>query len=463
MMATRCRRLSQPQRCCGGVYMSAIPSLPGSRRADDERICFGPRRCAFASKSGKGAAWAVMTAVDRRQLVVLTLGQVVGNLGIGVVAPILPALAAEIGIGALGIGAIIAAPNVARMLFNLPAGVVADKIGRVPTMVGGEVVFSVGVIGFAGAGSLPAMLPFRVLVGLGSCFSSSGAQAYSADVTGKSHLLPFRGTILGVQSALIGIAYILGPAIGGMLAEVFSARVAYGFVGVCGLACAAVFTQLPETVARKNNVQVSFSARGLQAEAQSALAAWRRLLTQQSQHACIVANVALNMNWILLVISVPLQADLLGLTPWWIGLLFGAGGALSAAVAPAAGALADKHGRASLVTPSLGLMALSCCALAAAADPLQLFAAFMLWSAAEGVMMPGFFAFAADLVPEHEKAQTFALHRASGDVAWVFMPLAMGLIADVGGPAACSGTMAVLTAVAAVLFRRAAHGSGGVR
>lgn len=403
-----------------------------------------------------------MTAVDRRQLVVLTLGQVVGNIGIGVVAPILPALAAELGISALGIGAIIAAPNCARMVFNLPAGVAADKIGRVPTMVGGEVVFSLGILGFAGAGSLPMMLPFRGLVGVGSCFSSAGAQAYSADVTGKSHLLSFRGTILGVQASLIGVSYIIGPAIGGLFAELFGARAAYGFVGICGLACAAVFTQLPETVVRKNNVDMLFSAADLRAEAQSSLAVWRRCLTERPQQACIVANVALNMNWILLVVGVPLQADQLGLTPWWIGLLFGAGGALSAAVAPAAGTLADKYGRASLVAPSLGLMALSCCALAAAADPLQLAAAFMLWSLAEGAMMPGFFAFQADSVPEQEKAQAFSLHRTSGDIAWVVLPLMVGFIADVAGPATASGTMAMLTAAAALLFRRTARGSRGV-
>lgn len=402
-----------------------------------------------------------MTAVDRRQLAVLTVGQVVGNLGIGVVAPILPALAAEIGIGALGIGAIIAAPNCARLIFNLPAGVVTDKIGRVPTMVGGEVVCSLGILGFAGASSLPTMLPFRALVGIGSCFSSAGAQAYSADVTGKSHLLPFRGTILGVQSSLIGMSYIVGPAIGGLVAELFGARAAYGFVGACGLACAAVFTQLPETVVRKNNVEMLFSTKDLWAEAQKSVAVWRRFLIERPQQACMVANVALNMNWILLVVGVPLQADLLGLTPWWIGLLFGAGGALSSAVSPAAGALADKYGRASLVAPSLGLMALSCCALSAAADPLQLAAAFMLWSLAEGAMMPGFFAFQADSVPEQEKAQAFSLHRASGDIAWVFMPLVVGFTADVAGPATASGAMAVLTAVAALLFRRTARGSSG--
>merc|ERR1719210_1186529 len=111
-----------------------------------------------------------MSREDARQLLVVTLGQLLLNLGDGIIPPILPTLAEELGIGAVGIGAIMSAPSMASMACNLPAGILCDRFGRVPSMVGGEAASGFGILGFTTvASSLPAMLACRLLLGAGTC------------------------------------------------------------------------------------------------------------------------------------------------------------------------------------------------------------------------------------------------------------------------------------------------------
>ena len=44
-------------------------------------------------------------------------------------------------------GLLLAAPSLARCLFNLPAGALVDSLGRVPCMVMGEIFAALGCLG----------------------------------------------------------------------------------------------------------------------------------------------------------------------------------------------------------------------------------------------------------------------------------------------------------------------------
>eukprot|EP00747_Dinoflagellata_sp_TGD_P047716 gnl/TRDRNA2_/TRDRNA2_145174_c0_seq1.p1 gnl/TRDRNA2_/TRDRNA2_145174_c0~~gnl/TRDRNA2_/TRDRNA2_145174_c0_seq1.p1 ORF type:complete len:337 (-),score=29.17 gnl/TRDRNA2_/TRDRNA2_145174_c0_seq1:1-924(-) len=300
------------------------------------------------------------------------------------------------------------------------------------------------------------MLAFRLLHGAGACVSAAGSQAYTADVTNKPHLLPFRGAILGVQSVFIGGAYVVGPALGGLLTEVAGPRMAYGAVGGCALICAAILSRLPETLMYQPGSSLSSTAAS--SEFRVALQAWSRLSKDPAQCACLVGMTATNFNWALAMVALPFQAAQLGATPWWTGLMFAAGAVVSTGMSPVGGVLSDRYGRSALVVPGLVLMALGNVALAAATSFPQMTGAFLLWSVAEGLLLPAFFAFAADCVPDNEKAQAFSLHRMAGDATMVIAPLALGLLVDTGGTVSACSFAAAATAASALAFRRLAAG-----
>jgi len=407
------------------------------------------------SDHGLQAAWAAMDTNDARQLGILTFGQVLSNLGIGIIAPVLPSLAVELNIGAAGIGAIMAAPSIMRLLCNLPAGVATDRFGRVPVMACGQLVSGLSILGFANASSFPSIIAFRLALGAGSALSSTGSQAFTADVTGRTHLIHFRGAIMGLQGAAIGASYIVGPALGGLLTQLGGPRIAYSSVGLCALGCSFIYARLPET---QRPIEFPHPATGhgfhsVLRQGRVAWAVWLKLMVDPVQRACLVAVASIHANWALSIVVMPLQATQLGASPASLGMIFAAGAVLSSIVAPVGGSLSDRLGRAKVIAPGMILMALGCCALAKVTSLMQMTSAFVMWSVAEGLMLPAMNAFIADCLPEHGKAQALSLHRTVGDATFVIAPAALGILADLGGASLANIITALGTGVAALMFR----------
>ena len=184
-------------------------------------------------------------------MAILTGSQVILNLGMGFMVPVLPLFAREMGghLGATGVGLIIAAPSITRLLCNLPFGMLADKIGRKPLMWVGTGVTAVGTMASGLVGSLGGMLCWRLLIGVGNSASMTGSSAYMQDLSDRAP--EHRGKILGFQQATIGSVWIFGPAMGGFLAEAYGYQNAFIIAGVGSALCSLGYRQLPETLKLK--------------------------------------------------------------------------------------------------------------------------------------------------------------------------------------------------------------------
>ena len=177
-------RLARPApwktRCwlrCGTAVLST-KTQPGSAGRPDRDD--GP---------GFVAAWKACRGEERRQLAVISVSGAALNLGFGVVIPALPVLSQELGFGATGVGLLLAAPSLARVVCNLPAGALVDSFGRVPCMIIGEMFAALGCLGTGLATSLSTMLPVRFMGGSGGALAAAGSAAYLADLTERPHLI----------------------------------------------------------------------------------------------------------------------------------------------------------------------------------------------------------------------------------------------------------------------------------
>lgn len=112
------------------------------------------------------------------QLSVLMGSGVLLQLGAGMIVPCLPAYAASLDLPASSVGLIVAVPAFARACLNLPAGRLADVIGRKRPMIVGSVLDGLGCIGTAMAGGLPSMVGSRLVMGAGSSIAGDTTQAH---------------------------------------------------------------------------------------------------------------------------------------------------------------------------------------------------------------------------------------------------------------------------------------------
>lgn len=171
----------------------------------------------------------------------LTLGLLLFNLfiaflGIGLVIPVLPTLMNELGIDGKTIGYLTAAFAIAQLIFSPFAGKAVDKIGRKVILVIGLFIFGFSEFLFGLGKDLWVLFISRLLGGVSAAFIMPAVTAYIADITTPQD----RAKALGYMSAAISTGFIIGPGIGGFLAE-FGTRMPFYFAGVLGT-LAAILT-----------------------------------------------------------------------------------------------------------------------------------------------------------------------------------------------------------------------------
>jgi len=342
---------------------------------------------------------------------------------------------------------------------NLPAGALVDRVGRVPCMVVGEFAAAVGCFGTGFSTSMAAMIPFRLIGGIGGALAMAGSSAYTVDVTQKKHLRQHRGKIVGVQGGFIAIAYVIGPAVGGLLTDTYGASITYSVVGSLIACCGLAYGTLPETLhqtsARRTN---SASFNHLRQVLDEGAKTWWELLQQPNQQALLAATVAVMLNYAALITVLPLQAfHTFGATMGEIGILYSVGSIIGIAVSPLAGKLADRFGRVPLMTPALVTCALGCFGTAIATEWTSFVAGYILWSVGEAVLSPLISAYAADIAPKEDTSAALTLSRQAGDLVFLLAPPALGMLYDISPGMAAMNSTAALTMLCGAIFHTCAR------
>jgi MFS family permease len=152
---------------------------------------------------------------NRKRSSLLTLFSIVAIdlIGFGVVIPILPYLAESYGASATVLGVLLTCYSGMQFLFAPVWGRISDRVGRRPVMLFTIAGTSLSLLALGLAPSLFWLFVARVLGGLFSA-NVSVATAYVGDLTEG----PERTRWMGLIGAAFAVGFILGPAIGGLLA-----------------------------------------------------------------------------------------------------------------------------------------------------------------------------------------------------------------------------------------------------
>ncbi|WP_019156534.1 multidrug efflux MFS transporter NorA [Robertmurraya massiliosenegalensis] len=168
----------------------------------------------------------------------VTLGLLLMNLfiaflGIGLVIPVLPTLMNELGITGTTVGYLTAAFAIAQLIVSPFAGKATDRFGRKIMIVIGLFIFGSSELLFGLGKEIEVLFISRILGGISAAFIMPAVTAFIADITNTDT----RPKALGYMSAAISTGFIIGPGIGGFLAE-FGTRVPFFFAGGLGTTAA---------------------------------------------------------------------------------------------------------------------------------------------------------------------------------------------------------------------------------
>jgi MFS family permease len=139
-------------------------------------------------------------------------------VGFGIIVPFLAYYVESFGAGAAVVGLLMASYSLAQFVFAPIWGRVSDRVGRRPILLLGLTGSVAGFTTFGLAGTLLMLFVGRILMGISGATIPT-AQAAVADVTKPED----RARGMGLIGAAIGLGFILGPALGGILAQLSGA------------------------------------------------------------------------------------------------------------------------------------------------------------------------------------------------------------------------------------------------
>lgn len=136
-------------------------------------------------------------------------------LGIAIVLPVLPRIAATFHLSATQVGWVLVSFTIAEALMTPVAGVLSDRFGRKIVLLPSLLVFAAGGILCAFASTLPELIACRVLQGLGAGPLGVLYTILAADMYDDEHL----PRVMGLITATGSIATVIFPIVGGVLGE----------------------------------------------------------------------------------------------------------------------------------------------------------------------------------------------------------------------------------------------------
>lgn len=158
---------------------------------------------------GKGGA-------RRPGLAPVILVVMVDLIGFGIVLPLLPFYAKDLGASAFQTGWLFSVYSIAQMIASPLWGRWSDRVGRRPIMLLSTLGASAAYILFAFSHSYALLFASRLAAGLMGG-NIAAAQAYVADITTPQN----RAKGMGLIGAAFGIGFAVGPAIAALLLQPF--------------------------------------------------------------------------------------------------------------------------------------------------------------------------------------------------------------------------------------------------
>lgn len=176
-------------------------------------------------------------------------------VGFGLVIPVLPIYAEDLGAAALTIGLIEASFSAAQFYFAPFWGALSDRIGRRPVLLISIAVMMVSYLILANASTLLLLFLARSVAGIGAA-NVSIANAYVSDISPVHK----RAKNFGIIGAAMGLGFIFGPPLGGMLKDFYGMDgVGYAAAGLSLLNLVLAWLLLPESSSERNTKRKLFT------------------------------------------------------------------------------------------------------------------------------------------------------------------------------------------------------------
>lgn len=388
-----------------------------------------------------------MATLDWKIFGVLFFSLFTAVTGVGIVVPLLPVYAHDLGAGGFAIGLIFGSFSLSRTFSLSYFGKKSDEHGRRPYIVTGLLAYTFVSLAFMLSSSVAALITIRFFQGIASAMMMPVIQAYVGDITPQGR----EGTTMGLFNVAMFFGLSVGPVLGGYIHDLFSLDAAFLCMGIlAGTSFLLSICLLPPTRSEKAVVTAAKSV------------PWRQLMTDRSvvgQFAIRFAYAAcIGVIWGFLPI---LAATNLQLSSSTVGFLVMIGIFISGVLHFPMGTLADRANKNLLVIIG-GLVGAVGVFLFYWAESFQsLLAANILFGIGGGIATPALMALVVIKGNAHRAmGSIMSLLTMAHSLGMLTGSMAAGLMMDIAGLRQAFLLGGSLMAAAVILFVFCAEKSG---
>ncbi|MCY4453500.1 MAG: MFS transporter [Immundisolibacterales bacterium] len=331
---------------------------------------------------------------------------------------LLPLLVLEVGGGPAAAAAVLGMRGIGTMISDLPSGVAVTRLGDKITMVAGIVLVAVACTGIALAGTPWMLGAFALVLGAGFGALMLGRLNYVA----RQCPVAYRGRAITLLAGIQRVGLFVGPAAGGLVAEVYGYPVAFvaaALLNVAGLVLIAIFV-------RRSRVRARGGSQPHGAVIARILRDHRREFTRGG-----IASVSMQFVRSARQVLIPLWGEAIGLDAASIGLVFGLSSAVDAAMFYPAGRLMDFRGRKWSLVPSLAILGASLALMPFTSTFWTYLAVALLAGIGNGFGTGIIMALGADLSPRTNRGEFLGVWRLLGDTGHAAGPFVFSAVTGV--------------------------------
>lgn len=345
---------------------------------------------------------------------ILALSVFSSMLGVGIIAPLLPLYAENLGATGIWLGIIFAGFSISRAIFMPIIGRLSDRNGRKLFICLGLLIYSVISLGYIWADNVSQLTLVRLIQGAAAGMIIPIAQAYVGDISPEGE----EGTWMGYFNAAFFTGFGFGPLMGGVLTDHFGMNVAFYTMGGLNLLALLVATLfLPEVRQGKMaaNPHLSFREMGTSGIVKGLFSYRLSFSLGRGAFSCFLPILA---------------AIYIGLSPTLIGILLAVNILMMSLLGIATGKIADRFNKRVLVI--LGSIAnLTCLAMIPLADNFwQLLRLCALAGLGGAISMPAASALTIEEGRKFGMGSTIAVFTMAMSIGMAIGPLLGGVIAD---------------------------------
>lgn len=245
-------------------------------------------------------------------IAVLSLTMGMTALAIDSMLPAFPDIRAEFGYAAdsTAVAGLVTAFMAGLGVGQLPAGLLADRFGRRPILIGGIALYIFGAVASMLAPTLPLMVAARFLWGLGSAGPRVASVAMVRDAYSGEQMAKMMSYIM----AVFLLVPMIAPTIGSGLLVVGNWRLIFGFTILVGVLAAVLSGGLPTTLPVEERRLLSAS---------EVWQSWKIVLATPGMYGYLIGMTAVFSSFLTYISSAELIIDeIFGLADWFF-LIFG--------------------------------------------------------------------------------------------------------------------------------------------